>query len=136
MFTRAIVIWLVMAVVGVANGIFRAAVLVPSLGDQRAHLLSTLVLCVLIVLLALLFTGWIGPRTVFQASLVGLLWALLTVLFEFVAGHYIFGNTWRKLLADYNLWQGRIWALVPIVLYLAPRWAFRLRIMQASRPAD
>ena len=123
---RALIVWLLLAVVGVANGIFRGTFLVARLGDQRAHVVSTLILCALIVLLAFAFIKWVGPGTVLQASLVGLLWAVLTLAFEFLAGHYLFGNSWGKLLADYSIWRGRIWVLVPIVLYLAPRWAFRL----------
>jgi hypothetical protein len=125
---RAIVIWVLLAVVGVGNGVFRGAVLAKRLGDQPAHILATLILCALMFLVAVIFIRWVGPDTLLQASLVGLLWAVLTVSFEFLAGHYLFGNSWEKLLADYNIWRGRIWVLVPIVLYLAPRWAFKLRL--------
>ena len=135
MFLRAIVIWLLLAVVGVANGVLRGAVLVGRLGDLPAHILSTLMLCVLMFIAALAFIRWIGPNTVLQASLVGVLWVLLTVSSEFLAGHYVFGSPWEKLLADYNIWRGRIWVLVPIVLYLAPRWAFKLRMPQTLHPA-
>jgi hypothetical protein len=126
---RAILIWVLLAAVGVGNGIFRGVFMVTRLGDQRAHVVSTVILCALILVLVLAFIKWVGPNTVLQASLVGLLWAVLTLSFEFLAGHYLFGNSWEKLLADYNIWRGRIWVLVPIVLYLAPRWAFRLRGM-------
>jgi hypothetical protein len=44
--------------------------------------------------------------------------------FELLAGHYVFGNSWEKLLADYNLFRGRIWALVLIIILFAPLWAF------------
>jgi hypothetical protein len=44
--------------------------------------------------------------------------------FELLAGHYVFGNSWEKLLADYNLFRGRIWVLVLIVILFAPLWAF------------
>jgi hypothetical protein len=128
MILRAIVVWVVLAVVGVANGIVRGAILAPRLGDQRAHVLGTLLLCVLLWAVAVAFIRWIGPRTVTEASLVGLLWAVLTASFEFLAGHYVFGNSWEQLLADYNIWRGRVWILVPILLYLAPRWAYRLRL--------
>jgi len=127
--SRTIVVWVLLAVIGVSNGILRGAVLVPRLGDQRAHVVSTLVLCALIIVVALFLIEWIGPRTVLEASIVGLMWAVLTVAFEFSAGHFVFGNSWEKLLADYSLWHGRIWVLVPIALYLAPRLAFRLRVM-------
>jgi len=38
----------------------------------------------------------------------------LTVAFEFLAGHYVFGTPWHQLVADYNIFRGRIWVLVLI----------------------
>ena len=42
----------------------------------------------------------------------GIMWVALTVAFEFLAGHYVFGNSWKRLTADYNVFRGRIWILV------------------------
>jgi hypothetical protein len=44
----------------------------------------------------------------------------LTVGFEFLAGHYLFGNPWRRLLEDYNVVRGRVWMLVLLTTALAP----------------
>ena len=55
-------------------------------------------------------------------------WVALTLAFEFLAGHYLFHNPWDKLLADYDVWHGRIWPLVPIVTLLAPVIAYRMRL--------
>lgn len=52
---------------------------------------------------------------------------ILTLGFEFLAGHYLFGSSWEKLLADYNVARGRIWLLIPIVTLLAPVWAQSMR---------
>jgi hypothetical protein len=62
-----------------------------------------------------------------QALGVGLFWLLFTVLFEFGAGHYLFRNPWEQLLADYNIFKGRIWVLVLLATLFAPYWAARLR---------
>jgi hypothetical protein len=127
-FIKAIVIWVLLAAVAVANGFFRNAVITPRLGGQTGHVISTVVLCVLILAITLVFIRWIGPRRTLDASLVGLMWVTMTLAFEFLAGHYLFGHSWQKLLADYNIWHGRIWVVVPVVTYFAPRWAYRLRM--------
>ena len=44
----------------------------------------------------------------------------MTLLFEFGVGHYLFGSPWHRLLADYNLLEGRVWLLVPLWLLVAP----------------
>jgi hypothetical protein len=130
---RAIAIWILLAAVAAANGITRVAWITPHLGEKRAHIVSTLVLCILIFVVSLIFIRWIGPRSPIEASMVGLMWIVLTLTFEFLAGHYVFGHSWRKLLADYSILQGRIWILVPIVTCVAPWCAFRLRGQDRSR---
>ena len=52
------------------------------------------------------------------------MWLALTVSFEFLGGHFLFGQPWQRLLADYDLLDGRVWVLVLVVTALAPRLAF------------
>ena len=59
---------------------------------------------------------------------IGAGWVVLTLAFEFLAGHYLFANSWERLLADYNVAQGRIWILVLITTLLAPVVVYRLRL--------
>ena len=46
------------------------------------------------------------------------------IAFEFLGGHFIFGKPWQELLADYNLFAGRIWVMVLIVTLMTPIVAF------------
>jgi hypothetical protein len=64
--------------------------------------------------------SWVGPNSQLENLLIGLFWVLLTVGFDFLAGHYAFKKSWETLLADYNIAQGRIWILVLITNLLAP----------------
>lgn len=111
----------------VLNGGLRELLLDPWIGARSGHVASTILLCFVIQLVAWLAISWIGARTRRDALRVGLLWLVLTVAFEFLAGHYFFGNSWGTLLADYNLFAGRIWTLVLLADLLAPLLAFRLR---------
>ena len=52
--------------------------------------------------------------------LIGIFWAVITIIFEFVFGHYVIGHSWQKLFADYNLFNGRLWVLVLINNIVAP----------------
>ena len=88
--------------------------------------LSTVVLCGLIVLVSRMTIGWIRPATSREALSVGALWLALTLAFEFGVGHYGFGKAWSELLADYDLSRGRIWLAVLVVTLLAPLWTARL----------
>jgi hypothetical protein len=126
MLLRAFVVWMLMLGAAIANGAVREAVIVPRLGSYAAHVISTLLLSVLIVAIATASLGWIAPAPADLLG-VGVLWLMLTLGFEFIAGHYLFGNPWERLLEDYNVLAGRIWLLVLVVTALAPMLAARLR---------
>jgi hypothetical protein len=110
-------------VLAIANGTFRAAVLIPRVGEHAAHIISTLLLSVLILATAWLTIGWMRPATYNATVVVGFMWLALTVLFEFGAGHFLLRQPWERLLADYNVSKGRIWILVLIVTLKAPALA-------------
>ncbi len=125
MLPRATVIWLLLLVLAILNGAVREALISPLTGPQVGHVVSTLLLCALVAVTAWLTTRWIASGTRGRALMVGVWWTLLTVAFEFLAGHYLFKDSWQDLLNAYNVARGRIWILVPIVTLLAPVWAHR-----------
>lgn len=126
---RAFVVWLGIALLAIANGGFREAVLLPRLGETAARAISTLLLSAIILVVASMTIGWISARPQLDAWRIGTLWLALTIAFEFLAGHYLFRVPWHRILADYNIVNGRIWILVLIVTLLAPvAAAFRGRL--------
>lgn len=127
MLIRAIGIWFVLLAGAVANGAFRESVLTPRLGRGVAHAASTVLLSLLILVIGWVTVPWIAPRTVQDAWTVGVLWVALTIAFEFLAGHFVFGRSWNELLADYNLLAGRIWLMVLVVTLMTPVFAFTRR---------
>jgi hypothetical protein len=120
MLLRATLIWLGILVLASGNGAVRDLVLAPRLGDPLARAISTLVLCGLILLVTWRSIRWIGPRSRRDALIVGSLWVVLTLAFEFLAGHYLFGKAWTTLLEDYDLSRGRIWILALVTTFAAP----------------
>jgi hypothetical protein len=124
MVLRACIVWVGLAVLAVLNAGLREGVWAPRFGQQAGHVVSTVLLCVLILFVAHLATGWIGVDSQSSAIQVGVAWTVLTLAFEFIAGHYVFGNPWEKILADYNMFRGRIWLFVPLTTLLAPYVAF------------
>jgi hypothetical protein len=127
MWPRALEVWLLLLAVAFANGAFRVVVLIPRLGEYPAHIVSSVSLSVFIVLLARFTAGWMQIDTARSALLVGAVWLACTLAFEFLAGHYVFGSPWEKLLAEYQVQHGRIWVLVLAATFSAPLWAFSQR---------
>ena len=124
---RAAAVWLVIMVLAIFNGATRTAVITPRLGEHAGHVISTIVLCALILLIAWLTVGWIALPDERSAVVAGVTWLALTLAFEFLVGHYVFHTPWEKLLADYNVLRGRIWPLVLLTTLLAPLIAYRWR---------
>jgi hypothetical protein len=122
-------------VIAVMNGALREVVLTPALGTQWGHVVSTLLLAALILVLAAISGHWIGFQNDSEAVRVGLLWTVLVLAFEFLAGHFLFGRSWEYLLADYNVSAGRVWVLVPIVTLFAPLLSERLMKRRAEPSA-
>jgi hypothetical protein len=58
---------------------------------------------------------------------IGLIWLGMTVVFEFGFGHFVMGHPWKKLFNDYNILEGRVWALVLIWITIAPLVFTKLR---------
>ena len=124
---RSFLVWCAFLVLAILNAGVREALLTPRLGELAGHVISTLALCAGILVLTLLTIGWIAPPTARAAMHIGGGWVLLTIAFEFLAGHYVFGNPWSRLFADYNLLRGRVWPLVLVTSALAPLLAAHVR---------
>ena len=127
MWRRALLVWVLLVGLAILNGAARETVLSPRLGPAVGHLASSVLLAGLIALTAWLSILWIAPGTARRAWAVGALWLSLTVAFEFLAGHYVFGHPWPRLLADYDILQGRVWLLVLVATLVTPSWAWRAR---------
>jgi hypothetical protein len=121
MLGRALVIWFVILLFASVNGALREGVIVPAVGDIAGRAISTLLLSALVVAITWLTIGWIHPRSASDAWVVGVVWVAMTLAFEFLAGHYLFGNPWSRLLEDYDIVGGRIWVLALATTAVAPR---------------
>jgi hypothetical protein len=123
---RALAVWFGILVLANLNGAARQVLLIPRLGDTAGRVVSTLILSGGVVVLTWLTIPWIGPGSTGDAIRIGVLWLGLTLAFEFLVGHYVFGNPWSVLLADYDVSRGRIWIVVLVLTLLAPLWTARL----------
>ena len=127
MFLRAVLIWCLLLALAVVNGAFREAVIIPRTGEVVGRAASTVTLSLLILLLSWATIVWVRPLSARDAWAAGGVWVALTLAFEFLAGHYLFGNPWSRLLEDYNVFRGRIWVLVLVTTAVAPWAAARMR---------
>ena len=125
--------WPGMAALGVANGLSRG-LYARSLGEARAHQVSTATLIAALVPYAhAVDRRWPVP-TARAAAGVGATWVVLTVAFEFGFGHFVAKQSWDTLRADYDLRRGRLWPLVLVATAAAPAAARTLRLRRTTAP--
>jgi hypothetical protein len=124
---KALAVWVLFVVLAILNGTLREKLLVPLLGKQLAQPLSGILLSGVIFVVTILVFPLLGLTDSSQCFLVGGLWLLLTVAFEFLFGHFVAGESWTKLLEAYNIFSGNLWILVLITTALAPYLAGKIR---------
>lgn len=118
--------WLPMIVIAFANATLRELVFVKHFSEFRAHQLSTITLIVLCSIYVSFVFRLLNVQNSKQAFLIGFVWVLLTVAFEFSLGR-LTSKSWQYLFQDYNLFAGRIWLLFLMVLFLLPYIFYALR---------
>jgi len=115
------IVWFLLIFAAIFNAAIRESFFSPNFGEHAGHVMSTITfICILFAVSYLLFRKVDMEYTQRNLVVVGILWLVLTILFEFGFGHFVMGNSWEKLLADYNLLQGRVWVLVPIATLFLP----------------
>ena len=125
-FIKYLLLWFPMLFIAILNGTLREFVFRKFTGELTAHQLSTITLLLFFSIYIHFVVTKIPPGSSLNALLIGLLWVVLTLLFEFGFGRYR-GNSWETLLHDYNLVKGRIWLLIPVWVAIAPYLFYKLR---------
>lgn len=125
--TRYVLAWIPMLVLAVANGALRQLTFARVMPELRAHQLSTLIGSAVIGLFIwFVIRAW-PPASSREVLLIGLVWLVLTVAFEFFMGLVLAHRPLSEVLRDYDLLAGRVWVLFLVWLTFAPWVFFRLR---------
>ncbi|MDD3493231.1 MAG: hypothetical protein PHU95_02330 [Candidatus Thermoplasmatota archaeon] len=118
----ALLLWILFFPFAIVNAGLREKVWAPRFGEHAGHVISTIIFLVVLLLAIYAFLRVVDiPYNPGDLWLLGVLWLVLTVLFEFGFGHYVMGNSWEALLHDYNLLAGRVWVFIPLAWLLSPR---------------
>ena len=123
---KYVLLWFPMLLIAIANGALRDLWYKKYTGDLTAHQISTFTLLLFFGLFMVLVFQKFPPSSSMQALLIGMVWLVMTLLFEFGFGRWR-GNSWEKLLEDYNLVKGRLWVLIPIFVLIAPYLFYRFK---------
>ncbi|HEU0072420.1 MAG TPA: hypothetical protein VFS30_00275 [Dehalococcoidia bacterium] len=114
-----LVAWFLFMITAVINGMFGVSRLQLAMSDYRAHVVSTLLLCLALLVEISVFLELVGDYSQGWLIALGVMWTLMTLVFEFGFGR-LMGQSWATLLENYDVLHGRIWPLVLIVVLLTP----------------
>lgn len=128
---RVVLTWVFFVPIAFLNGVIRDKVYRPKVGELLAHQIST-------ALASAAFFSWaffmlkkqVTHLDRAQLLLAGASWVSMTMLFEFGFMHVVAKIPWKKLFADYNLLQGRVWLLFLLTELASP---LLLKAMKAFR---
>lgn len=126
-FIYSLVMWLVLAILAIANGALREFAIKQFIADPWANHISVATGIIIIFLATYFFFRFF--KTIFRLSdavIIGICWVILTVAFEFLFGHYVMDKSWEQLLQQYNLASGNLWVIVLIAVGLSPWAAYKL----------
>jgi len=121
--------WFVMLLVSIANGAARDLSYGKYMSELAAHQVSTATSVLSLGAFIWVFLRFYPPCSARHAITIGLAWAALTVAFEFLFFHFIGGHSWSELLANYNIFEGRVWVVVLLWVAVAPYVFFRFRCL-------
>jgi hypothetical protein len=124
---RYVIAWIPMLFIAIANGALRQLTYAKVMPELSAHQLSTVIGSVLIGLFIWAVICIWPPSSARHSLVIGLIWLVLTMAFEFFFGRFVMHHTWAYLLNDYNVVRGRLWAVFLLWLTLAPYVFFRFR---------
>ena len=130
---RALAVWWVILVLAFANGALREIVLIPAWGPLTGLRVSGVLLSALIVALAWVSMQWIGVKSAGQALMVGAMWLVATLAFEFGFGAGVQHKSIDEMLVAYTLKDGNLWPVVLLVCLLAPVGVFGVRRASSAK---
>lgn len=117
---KIFLMWAAFIPVPIINGTLREGWYKAKVGEFGANVIGCVVLSAFFLTYTyLFFKNDLGGFSTSKLLLIGGIWLGLTLVFEFGIG-LMGGRSWGYMLSDYNLFKGRLWPLVLVVIFFAP----------------
>jgi hypothetical protein len=121
-YVQAIGVWFVFVILAIINGAARGLWYGPVLGNELlAHQISTVTgISLFLAAMYVFFKKTSAEYTEKDLLVIGGMWVVFTIVFEFGFQHYVMGVSWSTLLHDYNILAGRLWGFVLLTIFVGP----------------
>jgi hypothetical protein len=128
-YPQALFVWVILAFLTILFAVFREAIFIPITGlsgTMARALLLPVAIAYTFVISYFFLKKTKAPYRNTDTVIVGILWLILTIAFEFTFGSVVMGNSLTALVADYNILVGRTWPIFLLGLLLSPIFAGKL----------
>ncbi|MBD2041249.1 hypothetical protein [Microcoleus sp. FACHB-672] len=132
-FGLAFVLWLIAFAIGAGNNSIADLFIAPGFGEYGSHVYKIAVLIVVFFVLAWIYARQNRGATWGSSVLgTGFLWVGLSAIADLILKAYVWNiprqcpETYKTIvsstcvLADYYIWEGRLWILLLVSAFLAP----------------
>jgi hypothetical protein len=116
---KSILIWFSICVLAILNGAFRNYVMTPFVGEKYSRPMSGITLCCLIFIVSLFFIPLLGKGLKNTYIQMGILWVLLTIIFETILG-LMEKLSFKEMINAYNITTGDLWLIVVLFIGCVP----------------
>lgn len=123
---KQFLLWLPMVVIAFANATLRELVFIKLMSELKAQQLSTITLMILCSIYVWFIFPFLNIQNFKQAFVIGFVWMLLTIAFEFSLGR-LTNKSWSYLFENYNITTGHIWPLFLVLLLLLPYLCYTIK---------
>jgi hypothetical protein len=123
-------VWLGLIGAEMIHGIVCSIVLMPRVGDMRARQIGVFTGSLVNLGITHVLIRWVGARTTQALVGIGVVWVVLTVVFEVAFGRLIMRSSWERLRSDYDLAHGGLLPIGLLALAGSPPVAARLSRME------
>jgi hypothetical protein len=110
------------------HGTARILFLQPIAGDFKARQIAVFTGSILIVAVAYFFRRWIHAASIKESLLVGVIWVVLTIVFEISLGRLVLDLSWERIISDYDVSHGGLMIFGLVVMLFAPLIVSRIRM--------
>lgn len=117
---RAFLVWLLIIFAESIHGTLRQIFLAPRVGDFPARRISVFIGMLLILVITALCIKWINAPTKMSLFGIGLMWVILTMIFEFGLGIFVLDYSLKRMLEDYNIFKGGLMGFGLLLMMFAP----------------
>jgi hypothetical protein len=124
---KAALIWLLIVIMAIVNAAIREKLLAPIISSRIALPVSGMLLSVFVFLIAFLSIPFFSSTEGKSYIFIGVAWLVLTLLFEFLFGHFFVGKPWHEILQVFNIRKGDLFIVALLVTLIAPWLSAKLR---------